>query len=332
VQTRLTELLRIEQPIVAAPMAGGPTTPELVAAVANAGALGTIAGAMSTADELRAAIRAVRALTQRPFAVNLFAPLPPPRPKPETVAAVQRVVAPHRERLGLPQPEPPPPRAWPFDDQLAVVVDEHVPVVSFAFGIPPVDALRDAIVVGTATTPGEAAKLEAAGVDAVVAQGVEAGGHRGGFGEDGVVPLAELVPQVAERVGIPIVAAGGIMDGRGIAEVLRLGASGAQLGTAFLYTRESGASQAWKDALRTHETLISAAYTGRPARGARTPFLAELQRVPPTPYPYQAQLLADVRSFDGYGWYLGGTGARRARELGAADLVETLAGELAASS
>jgi nitronate monooxygenase len=332
VQTRLTELLAIEHPIVAAPMAGGPTTPELVAAVANAGALGTVAGAMSSADDLRAMIRAVRALTQRPFAVNLFAPLPPPEPQPETIEAVQRVVAPHRERLGLPQPEPPAPRAWPFADQLTVVIDERVPVVSFAFGIPPVDALAGAVVIGTATTAGEAAQLAAAGVDAVVAQGVEAGGHRGGFGEDGVVPVSELVPQVAERIDVPVLAAGGIMDGREIAEVLRLGASGAQLGTAFLYTRESGASQAWKDALRTHETVISAAYTGRAARGARTPFLAELQRVPPAPYPYQSQLLADVRAYDGYGWYLGGTGARRARELGAAELVGTLAAELAACS
>lgn len=331
-QTRLTELLAIEHPLVVAPMAGGPTTPELVAAVADAGALGTLAGAMSSADDLRAAIRATRALTSRAFAVNLFAPLPPPEPKPETVEGVQRVLAPHRQRLGLTQPEPPPPRGWPFDDQLAVVVDERVPVLSFAFGIPPVGALPGAIVIGTATTAGEAAELEAAGVDAVVAQGAEAGGHRGGFSENGVLPVAELVPEVAARVAVPVIAAGGIVDGHGIAELLRLGASGAQIGTAFLYTRECGASGAWKDALRTYETVITPAYTGRPARGARTPFVADLQSVPHTPYPYQAQLLADLRGRDGYGWYLGGTGAKRARELGAAELVETLARELAECS
>jgi nitronate monooxygenase len=326
-RTRLTELLGIEQPLVAAPMAGGPTTPELVAAVSNAGALGTLAGAMLPADELRAAIRAVRALTKRPFAVNLFAPLPPPEPDAAVVHAVQRFLAPHRERLGLQEPELPEPRGWPLDDQLAVLVAERVAAFSFTFGIPPLDGLDDVVTIGTATTAAEAAALEAAGVDAVVAQGAEAGGHRGGFLDHGLVPLAELVPQVAAAVSLPVIAAGGIMDGHRIAELLRLGADGAQLGTAFLYAAESGASGAWKRALREHETVVSAAYTGRAARGARTPFVAELEGVAPAPYPFQVQLLADLRSLDGYGWYLGGTGASRARELPAAELVRVLVAE-----
>src|SRR5437870_3272675 len=164
-RTRLTELLGIEHPIVAAPMAGGPTTPELVAAVAEAGALGTIAGAMSSPDELREAIGAVRSRTERPFAVNLFAPLPPPEPDAAVVDAVQRFLARHRQRLGLPERDSPEPRAWPFDEQLAVVLDEQVPIVSFAFGIPPP---IDAIAIATATTAAEAEALESAGVDAVV--------------------------------------------------------------------------------------------------------------------------------------------------------------------
>jgi nitronate monooxygenase len=324
VRTRLTELLGIEHPIVVAPMAGGPTTPELVAAVAEAGALGTVAGAMSTADEVRAAIRAVRSLTERPFAVNLFAPLPPPEPDAAAVDAVQRFLAPHRQRLGLPEREPPEPRGWPFDEQLAVVLDERVPIVSFAFGIPPA---IDAITIATATTAAEAVALESAGVDAVVAQGAEAGGHRGGFADHGLVPLAELVPQAAQAVSVPVIAAGGIVDGRGIADALRRGAAGVQIGTAFLYAEESGASPAWRAALRDHETVVTDAYTGRPARGARTPFLAELLEVAPAPYPYQAQLLGDLRGIDGYGWYLGGTAAGRARELPAAELVRVLAAE-----
>jgi nitronate monooxygenase len=324
VRTRLTELLGIEYPIVAAPMAGGPTTPELVAAVAEAGALGTVAGAMSSPAELRTTIRDVRARTKRPFAVNLFAPLPPPEPDDVVVAAVQRFLAPHRQRLGLPEREPPKPRGWPFDEQLAVVIEERVPIVSFAFGIPP---SIDAITIATATTADEAAALEAAGVDAVVAQGEEAGGHRGGFLDHGLVPLAELVPQVAGRVSVPVIAAGGIVDGAGIAEVLRLGASGAQIGTAFLFADESGASPEWRRALREHATVVSDAYTGRPARGARTPFLEELLDVEPAPYPFQAQLLADLRAVDGYGWYLGGTRARDARELPAGELVRVLADE-----
>jgi nitronate monooxygenase len=327
-QTRLTELFGIEHPIVVAPMAGGPTTPELVSAVAEAGALGTLAGAMSPADELREAIRAVRSQTKRPFAVNLFAPLPRPEPDAAVVDAVERFLAPLRRRLGLPEREPPEPRAWPFDEQLAVVLDERVPIVSFAFGIPPA---IDAITIATATTAAEAAALESAGVDAIVAQGAEAGGHRGGFADHGMVPLAELVPQVAEAVSVPVIAAGGIVDGRGVAEALRRGASGAQIGTAFLFTEESGASPAWRRALRDHETIVTDAYTGRPARGARTPFLAELLEIAPAPYPYQAQLLADLRAADGYGWYLGGTRARDARELPAAELVRVLVAEAEAA-
>jgi nitronate monooxygenase len=136
---------------------------------------------------------------------------------------------------------------------------------------------------------------------------------------------------VAARVGVPVIAAGGIADGRGIAAALRLGASGAQIGTAFLFTHESGASPAWRRALRDHETVVTDAYTGRPARGARTPFVAELLEVEPAPYPFQAQLLGDVRGVEGYGWYLGGTNAAQARELPAAELVRVLAAEAEAA-
>jgi nitronate monooxygenase len=312
-------------------MANGPTTPELVAAVSEAGAFGSLAGASLAPDALRDAIREVRTRTARPFAVNVFAPLPLPRVSREILDAVAQF----RERLGLGALPEPAPRAWSVDDQLAVLADEQVSIVSFTFGIPPLDGLGDAILLGTATTAAEARALDAAGVDVIVAQGAEAGGHRGTFlgsFEDGLVPLPELLPQVVAATGRPVVAAGAIMDGADVAAALEAGAAGAQLGTAFLFCPESGASQAWRDALRADATVVSARYTGRAARGARTPFVAELEAsgLEPAPYPLQGQLFADLRERDGYGWYLGGTGAARARELPAGELVRTLVAELGA--
>ena len=243
--SRLTELLGIRFPIVQAPMAGGPSTVELAVAVSEAGGLGSIAGAMMSPDELRAAIRAVRERSTRPFAVNVFAPLPPVEPDSEVVQAVQRELAPHRERLGLPEPETSPPPGWTVSDQLAVVAEERVPALSFTFGIPQLDGLGDVVLMGTATTAEEAAGLERAGVHVVVAQG--AGGGRAPWDvhrhvRGGARRLAALVPQVVHAVSVPVVASGGIVDGGGIAAALALGAEGVQLGTAFIPCPESGAS------------------------------------------------------------------------------------------
>ncbi|MEN3341556.1 MAG: nitronate monooxygenase [Actinomycetota bacterium] len=316
-------------------MAGGPSTVELAAAVSEAGGLGSVAGATLSPDELRAAIRAVRGRTRRPFAVNVFAPVPRADVRPEEVEAVQRELARHRERLGLRPPPAPAPVGWTVEDQLAVIAEERVPALSFTFGIPPLEGLDGVVLIGTATTVEEALALERAGVDAVVAQGAEAGGHRGTFVgsfEDGLVGLVALVPQVVDAVSVPVVAAGGIVDGRGVAAALALGAEGAQLGTAFLFCPESGASPAWRRALRELPTVVTAAYTGRPARGARTPFVAELAAgPPPAPYAVQRGLTSDFRRLDGYGWYLGGQGAPLARELPAGELVAAVAAETAAA-
>ena len=293
-QTPFSDLLGIRLAIVQAPMAGV-NTPELAAAVSNAGALGSLGGAALSADELRDGIRRIRALTPSPFAVNLFAP--------------------------------------PFssDDQFAVVLEERVPAFSFTFG--PLDAMpfRESgiVVLGTATTAAEARALD---VDVVVAQGGEAGGHRGTFlgaFEEALVPLADLVPAIVGEAQTPVVAAGAIMDGAGIAAALELGAHGVQLGSAFLFAAECRAPRAWLDALRRYETVVTAAYTGRPARAARTPFLEELMAGPePLPYPEQARRQAPLRERDGYGFYLGGTGASRGRELPAGELVRTLVAEV----
>jgi nitronate monooxygenase len=334
-ETRLTELLGVRYPIVQAPMAGGPNTVELASAVSEAGGLGSLAGAMLSPDALREEIRALRRLTQRPFAVNVFAPLPPSEPDPAAVEAVRRELDVHRERLGLSPRDPVPPPAWTVENQLAVVVEERVPVLSFTFGIPPLDGLDDVLLMGTATSAAEAVELERAGAHAVVVQGAEAGGHRGTFldsFEDGLIGLVALVPQVVDAVEVPVVAAGGIVDGRGIAAALALGAAAVQLGTAFLFCPESGASAAWRHALRERPTVVSAAYTGRPARGARTTFIEELEAGPPSaPYEVQRGLTGDFRRLDGYGWYLGGQAARAARELPAAELVKTLVAETAAA-
>jgi nitronate monooxygenase len=276
-------------PIVQAPMANV-APPSLAACVSRAGGLGSIAGALLSADALRAAIREVRAETDAPFAVNVF--------------------------------------AQPFlgEGLLDVVLEERPAVFSFTFGLVDPAPLRERgiAVVGTATTSEEAAFLEAAGVDAVVAQGAEAGGHRGTFlgsFEEGLVPLRELLGSL--EVSVPVVAAGGIVDGAGIREALDLGAAAVQIGTAFLFTPESGAPPEHLEALRTLDTVVTPAYTGRHMRAARTPVLEDLMSGPePLPFPQQ-RAVAEGRG----PLYMGGTNAKLARELPVAELIETLAAE-----
>lgn len=285
----LTELLGVEFPLVQAPMANN-AGPELAAAVSAAGALGSVAGVGLSPAELRAAIREVRGATDRPFAVNLFA-------------------APYL-RGGT----------------LDVIAEERPPAFSFTFGIVDPAPLREAgiVTLGTATTAEEAVALERAGVDAVVAQGGEAGGHRGSFLAGWpLVPLAELVPACVEAVSVPVVAAGGIMDGARIAELLRLGAAGVSLGTAFLFTPEAGRPREHLEAIRTTETVVTDAYTGRPMRAARTPVLEQLMAgPPPLPFPEQRAIAAETGPL-----FMGGTGAARGRELPAAELVRLLVEE-----
>jgi nitronate monooxygenase len=310
--TPLARELGVRLPIVQAPMAGGPSTPRLAAAVSAAGGLGSIAGAMLAPDQLRAAIAEVRSLTGAPFAVNLFAPQPPPR--------TDRVVE-WSSLTGVPLAErPPPPR---FDDQLDVVVSERVPVFSFTFGIPPL-AGNDAVILGTATTVAEAVALEAAGVTAVVAQGFEAGGHRGTFDrpvDRSLIGTLALVPQVVDAVSVPVVASGGIMDGRGIAAALMLGAQGVQLGTAFLRCPEAGTTEAHRRAVG-EETTVTRVLTGRHARAVRTPLVDRLEAstVEPPDYPLPRYLNPEPPMLVGQAGGL-------SRALPAPDLIATLASE-----
>ena len=308
--TALVRRLGIRLPILQAPMAGGWTTPQLVAQVCEAGGLGSIAGAMLSPDALRAEIAAVRSLTSLPFAVNLFAPLPAPSDRGLTGwALLSGRPVPTVRRPGI-----------RFEDQLAVVIAERVPVLSFTFGIPPL-ADADCFTIGTATTVAEAVAMADAGVDAVVAQGAEAGGHRGTFlapVEQSLLGTMALVPQVVDAVPIPVIASGGIMDGRGIAAARLLGAQAVQLGTAFLRTDEAGTGAAYRQALSS-PTTVTRVLTGRAARAVRTPLVARLEAsgVEPPDYPLPRLFLTEPP-------FLAGQGGPLARAQPAGELVALL--------
>jgi nitronate monooxygenase len=262
-----------------APMANN-QPPGFAAAVCEAGAIGTIAGAGMSADGLRAEIRAMPDL---PFCVNLFAP------------------------------------PYLHDDALAVVLEERPAYFSFTFGLVDPAPLHDAgiEVLGTATTAAEADVLRETGVDYVIAQGAEAGGHRGSF-LDGfpLVPLAELVPAIS---GVPVIAAGGIATRDDVRAALALGAVGVQVGTAFLFTHECSRPREHLEALRTHDTVVTDAYTGRPMRAARDDVLQDLMHETPLPFPQQRQVSRERGPL-----FMGGTGAKRCREQSVAELVAEL--------
>ena len=296
-RTALTELLGIEHPVVQAPMAGA-ATPELAAAVSAAGGLGSLGSATLPADELVRQARAVRDATDRPFNVNFFCHRPPELDESDAARARDRFGRLYRE-LGLGQPPEPsvPPTAFD-EERLAALVEIRPAVASFQFGLPEraaLEAIREGgcRVLSSATTVAEAEHLAARGADAVIAQGAEAGGHRGSFlvsGDDGPVGTLALVPQVVDAVDIPVIAAGGIGDGRGLAAALCLGAAGAQIGTAFLACPETAIHPLYRDALRSaraESTTITRAFSGRPARALRN---RAVEEVGGDPLPYPAQL------------------------------------------
>ncbi len=289
-------------------MASGATNPPLVAAVCEAGALGSLGAAMTAPAALREVVAAIREKTARPFNINLFV-LRPFTPDPAQVARAWAHLQPLRQRFSLPDAPPPTRFGEDFAAQFETLVELRVPVASFTFDIltaQEIERLHGAgsFVIGTATSAEEARAWEAVGADAVVVQGSEAGGHRGSFAHDfeaGMVGTLALVPQVVDAVRLPVIAAGGIMDGRGIAAALALGAGCAQMGSVFLRTTESGIATAWKDALgkaADTSTRVSRNYTGRPARGidnalrrALEPFAADLP-----PLPVQSALTAEIRA------------------------------------
>lgn len=341
-ETELTRTLNIRYPIFQAPMAGGPTTPDLVAAVSNAGGLGNLGAGYLTPEQLRGAIQRIRERTDKPFGVNLFVPEQPEKAEEaeEAVVEMTAYLDKYRDKLGIP-PHPPTPKfAESFEEQVLVLLEEKIPVFSFTFGIPPQDVIQDmkrrgTFVIGTATTVEEANHLAMAGVNAIVAQGYEAGGHRGTFLKEvseSLIGTMALVPQIADHVSVPVIASGGIMDGRGLAAGLALGAGAVQMGTAFLACTESGAHPAYKQKILSSNedsTEITRAYSGKAARGIRTPFMSDMHQYPGTipAYPIQNALTRDIRQAAAkandpeYMSLWAGQGLRLANDQSAADIV-----------
>ncbi|MGG1514236.1 nitronate monooxygenase [Paenibacillus oryzisoli] len=338
-KTTLTRMLNIDYPILQAPMAGGPATPALAAAVSNAGGLGSLGAGYLTPEQIRTAIREVRVRTNRPFGVNLFVP-EQPQEDAEAIARMNAYLDRYRDELGITRSPEIPLAAENFEEQVQALLEEDVNVVSFTFGIPPQGVIRalkqrGTAVIGTATTVREAELLEAAGVDAIVVQGSEAGGHRGTFAStasDALIGTMALVPQAADHVKLPVIASGGIMDGRGLVAALALGASAVQMGTAFLASPESGAHAAYKRMVVTSQedaTQITTAYSGKAARGIRTDFMREMQGYPGAipAYPLQNAMTRDIRQAaaranrPAYMSLWAGQGLRLAGEAAAADVV-----------
>ncbi|MHA6797992.1 nitronate monooxygenase [Bounagaea algeriensis] len=296
----------LELPIVAAPMAGGPSTPELVAAVAEAGGAGFLAAGYKAPETVQEQIRELRQRRVSAFGVNLFVPGEPVH-EPAAVEAYREELRGEAERYSVQLPEADPADRDRFDEKLELLERDPVPVVSFTFGPPPQQAVRrlravGTCVVATVTTVDEARIAERRGVDVLAVQGYQAGGHRATFEVDAAGDGAgtlELLERVRADSALPLVAAGGLSDGGDIVRALRTGATAAQLGTAYLRCPESGAAQSHKDALadpRRGETRVTRAFSGRPARGLRNRFLDEHDEAAPAAYPEVNQLTKPLRA------------------------------------
>jgi nitronate monooxygenase len=299
-RTDLIELLGITHPIIQAPMSGF-SGPALVAAVSNAGALGSLPCAALPVQTARDQAEELRRASNRPFNLNFFVH-PVPSIDAQAADRVRARLASYYDEFSLgsvPEPSDPLPR---FDEErLRKVLDLKPPVVSFHFGLPPADTMKrikqtGAVVLSSATSVAEARALVAEGADAIIAQGFEAGGHRGTFTQGdgaGLIGTMALVPQVVDAVGVPVIAAGGIADGRGIAAAFALGASGVQIGTAFLGCPEATVPQIHRDALHgaaDEDTRLTRVFTGRPARALRNRLIDEMADAEALEFPAQARL------------------------------------------
>lgn len=323
-------------------MAGGPDTPDLAAAVTNAGGIGSLGCAYSTPAQIEKVAVDMHARTRGPFGLNLFVRADVPD-DPAAGARVANVLAPFRAELGLgaPATSNETPR---FQDQLEAVLRARPAVFSFTFGVPTreqLDAVRERgiSIVGTATTIDEVRTLDDAGVDAICIQGAEAGGHRGTFlgrFEDALVGTLPLLQQALAVTNRPVIAAGGIMTGAAIRAVLSVGAAAAQLGTAFMCCDEAGTSAPHRKALTTATaTTITRAFSGRPARGIVNRMTDAFAQCEPAPFPQQQRLTADFRreatrqSRTDLMQMWAGQGAPLVRAIPAAHLVAMLASEAA---
>jgi nitronate monooxygenase len=306
--TPLCTKLGLKNPIFQAPMAGV-TVPELVIAVGKAGGLGGFGFAYTQPDAMKAAVEKVRAAGDLPIHLNLFVETPAPEPTPEQLRAAAAALAPAFQALDVPIPQTlKPPFCPDLSAQIEMALSLRPTVLSFHFNPFAPEVFKEArksgiLVGGSATTVEEAEKIESLGADFIIAQGAEAGGHRGTFSgarEIGMIGSLALTRMIVKRCKLPVVAAGGIMDGAGIAAVLALGAQAAQMGTAFLATPESGAPPQHKRGLKniTSGTAITRAFSGRAARGVRNKFidLAERNAAPILQFPSQHNLTVPLRA------------------------------------
>lgn len=295
------ETVGIQHPIIQAPMAGV-TTPDFVAAAAEAGVLGSIGAGYLSAEATRDFIREVKKLTDKPFAVNLFVPENFEMDQ-EQLRQAYLALQPIGKKLGMPFWKAP--LSEPsFDEQVDVIIEEGVGICSFTFGLPDETVVKklkehNVYLIGTATTVEEAVIAEQIGMDAVVAQGKEAGGHRGSFIGEQLVPLEELLPPIVNAVGIPVIAAGGIANKEHLDHQLLRGAAAVQIGTALLATEESGAHPLYKEAVLAaaeNSTVLTKAFSGKSARGIRNEFIDMTASIPIAAYPYQNDLTKKIRS------------------------------------
>jgi len=305
-ENRLTSRLGLQYPIIQGPL-GGLSSQRLTAAVSNYGGLGSFGSHGLNAEAIRKVIREIKDLTPKPFAMNLWVSMEDEGARTSTEEAFHRSLAPltkHIESVGGGKPSYRPYEPIRFEDQVQVLLDEGISAFSFICGIPSREILdefrrKGVVLIGTATTVDEAIALEQAGVDVIAASGFEAGGHRGSFlqpSEDSLTGTMALVPQVVDAVRLPVVAAGGIGDARGIVAAFALGAEGVQMGTAFLACDESGANIHHRKALlsgQAKQTALTRGFTGRLARGIKNRLLDELNQknVEILPYPLQRALM-----------------------------------------
>ena len=309
-RTSLCERLGIRLPILQAPMAGGATTPALVTAASGAGALGSFGFAYTQPEAMQRDCATVREHTGAPFGVNLFASAQPAAVEPQSQGGAIDAIAGYYAEVGLPPPQPvKTPYAPDLEAQLAAVEDIRPPVFTFHLGDLPASRVKHLqslgiIVGGSATCIAEARRLESGGVDFIIAQGAEAGGHRGTYLRnpyDAMTGTFALTRLIVRSVQVPVVAAGGIMDGAGIAAALALGAQAAQLGTAFIPCTESGLPPVYKQAIlaaQEDETWITEKFSGKPARGIANRFMREMSAkdAPQLAFPAQNALTGPLRA------------------------------------
>jgi nitronate monooxygenase len=308
-KTRVSAKLGIKYPIIQGPL-GGFSSQRLTAAVSNYGGLGSFGAHGLAPSAIKDVIAELRSMTDKPFAMNLWVSMEDEGARASDEAAFKRSIAPlapHIHSLGAALPSYTPYSPMKFEEQARVLIDAKVPAFSFVYGIPPIDILDECrakgiVTIGTATTPDEAIELQKANVDVIAASGFEAGGHRGSFlraSEDSLTGTFSLVPQVADRVSVPVVAAGGIADARGVVAAFVLGAEGVQIGTAFLACEESGASPQHRETLlhgKAGHTALTRGFTGRLGRGIKNRLL-DMMNAPGVellPYPLQRFLMRNI--------------------------------------